>query len=115
VLCITGEIYGGLTTLQESENYHLSAVQFKWGEKKWAPRENDKRDSGLLVHCVGEHGAFWNAWMRSLECQIQETDCGDFIALAASGCNIRVRAVDGSGRPIFDLTQPYAGKVDWFE
>lgn len=105
VLCITGEIYGGLTTLEEYENYHLS-LQFKWGEKKWPPRENWIRDSGLLVHCVGKHGAFWNVWMRSLECQIQEGDCGDFIALGGSGCNIRVRAVEGSDRPIFDPSQP---------
>jgi Domain of Unknown Function (DUF1080) len=71
VLCITGQIYGGLTTLKEYENYHLS-LQFKWGDKKWPPRNNQKRDSGLLVHCVGKHGAFWNVWMRSLECQIQD-------------------------------------------
>ena len=48
ILCITGEIYGGLTTRQEFENYHLS-LQFRWGDKKWAPRENKKRDSGLLL------------------------------------------------------------------
>ena len=105
VLCITGEIYGGLTTLKEYENYHLS-LQFKWGDRKWEPRKNDKRDSGLLVHCVGNHGAFWNVWMRSLECQIQEGDCGDFIALAQSGCNIRVRRVTNSDRPQFDPTRP---------
>jgi hypothetical protein len=105
VLCISGQIYGGLTSRKEFENYHLS-LQFKWGEKKWAPREDQKRDSGLLVHCTGEHGAFWNVWMRSLECQIQEDDCGDFIALAGSGCDIRVRRVEGSDRPIFDSTQP---------
>ena len=104
VLAITGEIYGGLTTLKEYENYHLS-LQFKWGDKKWAPRLEDKRDSGLLVHCTGRHGAFWNVWMRSLECQIQEGDCGDFIALAGSGSKVRVRS-PRRGRPIFDPTKP---------
>ncbi|MGL4461582.1 MAG: 3-keto-disaccharide hydrolase, partial [Planctomycetia bacterium] len=105
VLCVTGEIYGGLTSKQEFSDYHLS-LQFKWGEKKWEPRKNDKRDSGLLLHCVGKHGAFWNVWMRSLECQIQEGDCGDFIALAGSGCNIRVRKEPGAYHPIFDPTKP---------
>ena len=105
VLAITGEIYGGLTTLKEYENYHLS-LQFKWGEKKWAPRLEDKRDSGLLVHCTGRHGAFWNVWMRSLECQIQEGDCGDFIALAGTGSKVRVRSERGKRRPIFDPAKP---------
>lgn len=109
VLVITGEIYGGLTTKEEFENYHLS-LQFKWGEKKWAPRKNIKRDSGLLIHCVGEHGAFWNVWMRSLECQIQEGDCGDFIALGGSSAHVRVRRIEGTDRPVFDPTQPlYSG------
>ena len=79
-LHITGEIYGGLSTIKEYENYHLS-VQFKWGEKKWKPRLNEKRDSGLLYHAKGAHGAFWNVWKSSLEFQVQEGDCGDFIAL----------------------------------
>jgi hypothetical protein len=80
VLKITGEIYGGLTTKNEYGNYHL-AVQFKWGDKKWEPRLNTKRDSGILYHAQGPHGAFWNVWMASLEFQVQEGDCGDFIAL----------------------------------
>ncbi|MEM6690289.1 MAG: DUF1080 domain-containing protein [Planctomycetota bacterium] len=83
ILVINGLIYGGLTSLKEYENYHLS-LEFRWGEKKLPPRENRKRDSGLLVHCVGSHGQFWNVWMRSLECQIQEGDVGDFIPLAGS-------------------------------
>lgn len=52
--------------------------------KKWAPREERQRDSGLLYHCTGEHGAFWNVWMRSLELQIQERDMGDLYALGGA-------------------------------
>ena len=89
VLKITGEIYGGLTTKEEFENYHIT-MQTKWGEKKWEPRLGDKRDSGLLLHCVGKHGAFWNVWKRSLEYQVQEKDNGDFIGLAGSGADIRI-------------------------
>lgn len=81
VLYITGEIYGGLTSKKVYENYHLKA-DFKWGEKKWEPRLNDKRDNGILYHCNGEHGAFWNVWKESQEFQVQEGDMGDYFGLA---------------------------------
>jgi hypothetical protein len=74
---ISGEIFGALTSQKEFENYHLK-LEFKWGEKRWPPREKAVRDSGLLYHCVGKHGAGGSFWMRSQECQIQEKDCGDY-------------------------------------
>ncbi|MDO6801316.1 ThuA domain-containing protein [Wenyingzhuangia sp. 1_MG-2023] len=80
VLKITGEIYGGLTSKDEFQNYHFSA-QFKWGEKKWEPRLKTKRDSGIIYHAKGPHGAFWKTWMSCLEFQVQEGDCGDFFPL----------------------------------
>ena len=83
VLQVSGEIYGGLTTRSEFANYHLT-LQFKWGEKKWAPRLKKKRDSGLLYHCYGDHGAMWKVWKRSLELQIQEGDFGDLFRLAGA-------------------------------
>lgn len=81
VLKITGQIYGGLSTKEEYDNYHLS-VQFKWGEKKYEPRLNNLRDNGILYHCCSEHGSFWNVWMRSIECQVQEGEMGDLYALS---------------------------------
>ncbi|MEM6829334.1 MAG: DUF1080 domain-containing protein [Bacteroidota bacterium] len=87
LLKVTGEIYAGLTSLEEYENYHLKA-EFKWGEKKWAPRLKAKRDNGILYHCHGKHGAFWNVWMSSLECQIQEGDMGDFVALVKARADV---------------------------
>lgn len=74
---ISGEIFGALTSQKEFENYHLK-LEFKWGEKRWPPREKVVRDSGLLYHCVGPHGAGGGFWMRSQELQIQEKDCGDY-------------------------------------
>lgn len=100
VLKITGQIYGGLTTKEEFENYHLT-LQFKWGEKKWEPRPLKQRDSGVLLHCVGKHGAFWNVWKRSLECQIQERDVGDFYALAGTEADIPGVVRKGSKRPTY--------------
>lgn len=101
VLHVSGQIYGGLSTKEEFANYHL-VWQFKWGGKQWPPRLNTKRDSGMLVHCQPPHGAFWKVWMRSLECQIQEGDCGDFIPLAGSGANVRIRTEADNPRPVFD-------------
>ncbi|MDW5289465.1 DUF1080 domain-containing protein [Formosa sp. PL04] len=83
VLNISGEILGCISTKKDYENYHLSTL-FKWGEKKWEPRLEDKRDSGILYHCYGEQGAFWKTWKTSLEFQVQETDLGDFIPLGGN-------------------------------
>jgi hypothetical protein len=78
---ISGEVFGALTTKEEFENFHLR-FNFKWGEKKWPPRLDRPRDSGCLYHCNGPHGAGSGHWMQSLECQIQEGDCGDFWSVA---------------------------------
>jgi hypothetical protein len=78
---ISGEIYGALTTREEYENYHLR-FEFKWGERRWPPREQAIRDTGCCYHSVGPHGASYGFWMRSFEFQIQEGDCGDFYSLA---------------------------------
>ena len=73
VLHVSGQEFGGLTTVDEFESYRL-VVEFKWGTKKWPPREKVVRDSGILMHCVGPE----KVWTKSIECQIQEHDCGDF-------------------------------------
>ncbi|WDE97301.1 DUF1080 domain-containing protein [Lentisphaera profundi] len=83
VLSVSGEVYGGLTTKKSFSNYHLS-LMFKWGEKKWAPRLDVQRDSGIMYHCYGSHGAIMGSWKRSMEMQILEGYCGDFISLGPS-------------------------------
>jgi hypothetical protein len=97
---ISGEIFGALTSKAEYENYHLK-LEFKWGDKKWPPREKDVRDSGLLYHCVGPHGAAGTFWMRSLECQIQEHDCGDFWSVAGGMVDVEGYRKDGKGSVIY--------------
>lgn len=101
VLNVSGQIYAGISTVESYSNYHLS-VEYKWGVKKFPPRENKLRDAGVLVHCNGDHGSFWNVWLQSLECQIQETDTGDFISLAGTSAKIKVVESDKeSSRPTF--------------
>jgi hypothetical protein len=82
-LRISGEHFGGISTQNEFSNYHLR-LEFKWGKLKWAPRKNAKRDSGLLYHAVGPHGAGYGFWMRSQEFQVQEGDLGDYWSIAKS-------------------------------
>lgn len=88
-LQISGEIYAGITSRKYFEGFHFSA-EVKWGSKKWPPRENAKRDSGLLYHASGRHGRFWNVWKRCVEYQIQEGDFGDLFMLAGTGGTVRV-------------------------
>jgi Domain of Unknown Function (DUF1080) len=73
LLHITGKEFGYVVTEKTYDNFHL-VVEFKWGEKKFAPREDRPRDNGILYYVVPED----KVWPRSIECQIQEGDCGDF-------------------------------------
>jgi len=90
IIRISGENFGGISTTGEFENYHLQ-LQFRWGQLKWAPRKNSKKDSGLMYHAVGRHGADGGNWMRSQEFQIQEGDCGDYWACAGAIGDVRAR------------------------
>src|SRR5215212_5827153 len=87
VLRISGQHYGYLATRRDNfENYKL-IVEFKWGDKTWPPRENNARDSGVLVHCVGKD----QVWPRSIEAQMIEGGTGDI--LVVSGAYLTVDGV----------------------
>jgi hypothetical protein len=75
LLHIEGKYFGYLSTEKSYENYYLRVV-FKWGVKKYPPRENGKRDSGILYHFGDTEKDV--VWPKSLECQVQEGDCGDY-------------------------------------
>ena len=77
LLHITGQEFGYLCSNKSYENFHL-VLEFKWGKQKWPPRHADttKRDNGILFY-VPENEADV-VWLKSIECQIQEGDVGDF-------------------------------------
>ncbi|MGV3722215.1 MAG: 3-keto-disaccharide hydrolase [Actinomycetota bacterium] len=77
---VSGEKFAFLSTEKEYDNYRFS-VDFKWGQKKWPPRENAVRDAGILYHCVGPD----KVWNKSLELQIQEGDTGDMWLTSGEG------------------------------
>lgn len=91
---VSGQEFGGFATGGNFSDYHL-VVEWKWGEKTWAPREKATRDSGILLHCVGPDGAAGGQWMESQECQIIEGGTGDFIMVGGKNkpsltCETRV-------------------------
>lgn len=74
-LHIEGKTFGYVATEQSFANYYLKAV-FKWGRHQHAPRATGKRDSGILYHFAPTEED--KVWPKSIECQVQEEDCGDF-------------------------------------
>jgi len=64
--------FAGLVSKKSYENYHLT-VEYKWGQKKFAPRQDAVRDAGVLVHVFNPN----KIWPSSIELQIQEGDTGD--------------------------------------
>ena len=76
MLHITGQEFGYMSTEKSYKDFHL-VVEFKWGTKKYPPRDADttKRDNGICFYVpVGDKDV---VWPKSIECQIQEGDVGD--------------------------------------
>ncbi len=92
MLHITGDGVGGLITKNEYKDYHL-VIEFRWGQRTWGNRKDRTKDSGVLVHCVGPDGGRGGVWIASIEAQIIEGGCGDFIIIGGSD-------VDGKTIPI---------------
>lgn len=71
--------FGYLATDKSYTNYHLR-LEYRWGEKRFAPRDRSKRDSGVVYHVTGRD----TVWPRGVEYQIQEGDTGDFWLLSGT-------------------------------
>lgn len=113
-LRMSGQMFGYLQSTKTYHDYHLR-LQFKWGDKKWAPRENAVRDSGLLYHVSGDGGFSSSVWPRCGELQIQEHDCGDLYAIGiqltalARPTEDKKWIYDPKGQPIVFLQQKPIG------
>jgi hypothetical protein len=101
---ISGQYYGYLGTRQTNfANYKLVA-EFKWGPKTWPPRENNARDSGVLVHAGGKD----QVWPKSIEAQIIEGGTGDI--LVVSGAYLTIEGIT-KGPAIARFDRP--GRNPW--
>jgi len=128
-LRISGQGFGGITTKQTFKDYHL-VTEWKWGEKTWDVPNPDKegaffrrataaRDAGILVHGVGEDGAYGGHWLESIEVQVIEGGVGDFIVVGgkvAPSLTAEVR-MDGEqvyfepgGQPVVKRS----GRINWW-
>ena len=121
MLRISGEEYGCVTSDKEYENYRL-VMEFKWGEKTWGGRVDKARDSGLLVHSVGEDGAYGGMWMYSIECQMIEGGTGDILVVGDESETYKATATvapekDGSCYVYQADGQPatiHSGRINWW-
>ncbi len=71
----------GVILTDKSFSEYRFRFEYRWGEKKFAPRQNAIRDAGLLFHVVGPE----KIWPMSVECQVQEGDTGDNFLVYTSG------------------------------
>ena len=107
VIKVSGEYYGCLISKEEYENYHLQ-LKFKWGDKKWIPRKDLLKDSGVLYHSIGPVGAeHWRTWMLSQEFQIMEGHTGDYWNQATSAMDIRAYVPEYIMNPMAHASQDY--------
>jgi hypothetical protein len=130
MLRISGQGFGGITTKQSFKNYHLVA-EWKWGEKTWdvplpekegafLRRATAARDAGILVHAVGEDGAYGGHWLESIEVQVIEGGVGDFIVVSGkhpASLTVETRPGEGAipyfqpgGTPVVKRR----GRVNWW-
>lgn len=118
-LRISGEDYGAITTKDSYRDYHL-IVEWNWGERAFPPRQDKARDSGILVHAVGEDGAYNGIWMQSIEAQIIEGGTGDFILVNGAGRpSLTVESrIATNGEHYWQKGQPPVtkdkGRFDWY-
>jgi hypothetical protein len=95
---ISGDGLGGLRTTAEFENYHLQ-LEFKWGEKRFPPRANEPRDSGLLYHGSDHHNG-GTGWIESVEFGILEGgETGDFWSVPGAHGERIIVDVEGEDIP----------------
>ncbi len=119
ILRISGEEWGGIATRRMYRDYHLT-VEWKWGGPAHGDRAAKARDSGILVHGVGEDGAASGVWLESIESQIIEGGAGDLLMVAGKRQPwLTARVRPGKGAELYwdETAKPVArdrGRFNWY-
>jgi hypothetical protein len=74
-LYVNGKTWGSLVHRGDFHDYHLR-LQYKWGKGRWAPRETQAPNNGLLYHSHGAPGAVWGTWSQAVEFEIMTGSIG---------------------------------------
>lgn len=104
---VSGEMYGSLTTRSAFTNFH-ARLEFKWGPKRWPPREHVGRDSGFLYCGVGEPNPA-TGWLKSVESNVMEKG-------VCQWWSVNGAIIDTEGEwitPANELQVPYKKEGDW--
>jgi hypothetical protein len=73
-------------TRGEYSDYVLH-LEYKWGDKKFAPRMARLKDAGIVFHTYED---VEHSWPRGIECQIEDSDVGD-LWLISSKADVATR------------------------
>jgi hypothetical protein len=89
MLHVSGDGFGYLATTRPYRDYRLVG-EFKWGQRT----DGGKfvRNSGILLHAVGDHGGAGGVWMASIECQLAQGCVGDLIPIPSKGQRVEFKS-----------------------
>lgn len=94
-LYVNGGIWGSLVHKGDFKNYHLR-LQYKWGKGRWAPREAQAPNNGLLYHSHGAPGVVWGTWSQAVEFEIMTGSIG-MVVPVGEAISVVADAVDDPG------------------
>lgn len=118
-LYVNGKTWGGLVHKGDFRDYHLR-LQYKWGKGRWAPRETQAPNNGLLYHTHGAPGVVWGTWSQAVEFEIMTGSVG-MVVPVGEAISVVAAAVEDptliapklrfspTGRP----TTAKGGTADW--
>jgi hypothetical protein len=70
-------------------------LEYKWGDKKFAPRMARLKDGGIVFHTYQN---VENSWPHGIECQIEDSDVGD-LWLISSQADVATKATSYHPQP----------------
>lgn len=108
---VTGQVqeFGYLATTETYKNFRLR-FEYRWGSKRFKPRDAAKRDSGVLYHVVGPD----KVWPCSVELQIQEGDTGDFWFVDGTAATTTVASADTDAPAFQEGGEPFTTRPGSF-